>query len=217
MAMQPAKMGGASGYISGCFAATSQLSSKKQLRSAAHSTARNAVLIPYLREPRVGGASIPLGRRCSLKHVCSMVHLARHMRRLQWAQIVLSPHKKVARQSLQTWPPWWFMYDTMYLLSECTSTWCRHMSGSTKLHKPMDVQFHCVIKKRLQLKRKMSLSVFDAVRVKYRKATIVLLYPYGVWSIDLCRKSHLKQFSVRQQHNKTWFFLLLQGTVYKHK
>ncbi len=26
-------------------------------------------------------------------------------------------------------PPWWFMYDTMNLLSERTSTWCLRMSG----------------------------------------------------------------------------------------
>ncbi len=34
--------------------------------------------------------------------------------------------------------------------------------------KPMDVQLHCVIKQRLQLKRKI-FCVLDAVRVKYRK------------------------------------------------
>ncbi len=32
------------------------------------------------------------------QHVCSLINFARHMRRLQWVQIVLSPHKKVVRQ-----------------------------------------------------------------------------------------------------------------------
>ncbi len=29
----------------------------------------------------------------------------------------------------ETRPPWWFMYDTMDLLSERTSTWCPRMTG----------------------------------------------------------------------------------------
>ncbi len=56
------------------------------------------------------------------------------------------------------------------------------------LHEPMDVQLHCVIKKRLQLKRKKlfshtSVSVFDAVRVKYRKGMALLLWNWlTIWS-----------------------------------
>ncbi len=34
----------------------------------------------------------------SWQHVCSLVHFSRHMRRPQWAQICLSPDKKVIRQ-----------------------------------------------------------------------------------------------------------------------
>ncbi len=36
------------------------------------------------------------------QHVCSLVHFARHMRRLQWTQIVLSPQKKVVCQCAET-------------------------------------------------------------------------------------------------------------------
>ncbi len=36
------------------------------------------------------------------QHVCSLVHFARHIRRLQWAQIVLFPHKKVVRQRAES-------------------------------------------------------------------------------------------------------------------
>ncbi len=52
---------------------------------------------------------------------------ARHMRCLQWAQIVLSPHSRSfasVQSRFETRPPWWFMYDTTDLLSERTSTWC---------------------------------------------------------------------------------------------
>ncbi len=35
--------------------------------------------------------------------------------------------------------------------------------------------------------------------------TCLLLYHYGVWSVDWCgEKSNLKQFNIRQQHNKMW-------------
>ncbi len=43
---QPAKIGGASDYIISCCATASQISSNEELRCAAHSTARNAVLVP---------------------------------------------------------------------------------------------------------------------------------------------------------------------------
>ncbi len=45
-----------------------------------------------LERPFLWGEVVPL------QHVCSLVHFARHMRYLQWAQIGLSPHKKVIRQ-----------------------------------------------------------------------------------------------------------------------
>ncbi len=54
------------------------------------------------------------------QHVCSLVYFAWHMSRLQWAQIVQSPHKQVIRQrgeSLRD-ETWRFMYDTTDLLSE---------------------------------------------------------------------------------------------------
>ncbi len=36
------------------------------------------------------------------QHVCSLVHFTQHMCRLQWAQIVLGPHKKVDRQRAES-------------------------------------------------------------------------------------------------------------------
>ncbi len=67
-----------------------------------------------------------------LQHVCSSVHFAWHMRRLQWVQICLSPHKKVVRQraeALRDKAVLGIYDDTTDLQSECTSTWCPLMSG----------------------------------------------------------------------------------------
>ncbi len=50
------------------------------------------------------------------------------------------------------------------------------------LHEPMDVQFHCVIIKRLQLK--LQKIVFDAVWVKYRKGTEIDQENYGLSAIN---------------------------------
>ncbi len=65
------------------------------------------------------------------QHVCSLVHFDQHMHRLHWAQIGLSPHKKVVRQrtvSLRDEAAL-VIYDTTDLLSEHTSTWCPRMSS----------------------------------------------------------------------------------------
>ncbi len=54
---------------------------------------------PKFSEPRAGRASIPLKRHCSLTtRLLLGSFCSRHMCCLQWAQIVLRPHKKVVRQ-----------------------------------------------------------------------------------------------------------------------
>ncbi len=64
------------------------------------------------------------------QQVCSLVHFSRHMRCLQWAQMFLSPHKKVVRQRAESLrDKAALVYDTTDLLSERTSTWCPRMSG----------------------------------------------------------------------------------------
>ncbi len=51
----------------------------------------------------------------------------------------------------------------------------------------------------------------------YEVVTILFLpCQYGVWSV--VKKSNLKRFNIKQQHNKTWKkireWMLLKGTVY---
>ncbi len=49
--------------------------------------------------------------------------------------------------------------------------------------------------------------LFSVFYIKYIYEVVTVLFllcQYGVWSVDWLKKSNLKQFNMRQHHNKTW-------------
>ncbi len=95
----------------------------------------SSAILPTFSESRAGGASIPLKRRCSL--TTSLLHgsscPAPPSVSADCSEPTQEGRSPACRVASRWGRPWWFMYDTMDLLCERTSTWCPRMSGRKNL------------------------------------------------------------------------------------